>query len=197
MNIGEEKQALRAAMLARRDGLSAEHRATASAAIGAAVIRLSEQFPVGPVSIFWPIRSEVDTRPLLEQLAERGFATCLPVVAGESLIFRAWSPGTPLRKAGFGLYEPPVDAPQLRPSTLLVPLCAFDRRAHRLGYGKGYYDRTLAELSRRGPIFSVGLAFSAQEAPLIPVEAHDQALHVIVTESATIAGRAGPSVASA
>jgi 5-formyltetrahydrofolate cyclo-ligase len=192
MRADEAKRLLRAEVLARRDQLSAAHRAAASAAIRASILALRRLFVPGPVSIFWPIRSEVDTRPLIGQLAETGLATCLPIVSGERLIFRAWRPGEPLQAAGFGLREPLADAPLMQPSTLLVPLSAFDRRAHRLGYGKGYYDRTLAGLARQGPILAIGLAFSAQEADRVPTEPHDQALDYIVTETAIIAGRAGP-----
>jgi len=100
--------------------------------------------------------------------------------------------GDPLRQAAFGLHEPLTSSPQVEPANLFVPLCAFDRRGNRLGYGKGYYDRTLAGLARQGPILAIGLAFSAQEADRVPTEPHDQALDYIVTETAIIAGRAGP-----
>jgi 5-formyltetrahydrofolate cyclo-ligase len=74
----------------------------------------------------------------------------------------------------------------------LVPLCAFDRRAHRLGYGRGYYDRALAALAARGPVLSIGLAFAAQEVDRVPTEAHDQGLDYIVTETAILAGKPDP-----
>jgi 5-formyltetrahydrofolate cyclo-ligase len=189
---GEAKRRLRAAMLARRDGLGEGERAAASAAISAAVLSMRALFVPGPVSIFWPIRTEVDTRPLIGRLAELGYDTCLPIVDGEHLIFRAWQPGQPMQAAGFGLREPTPMAPERQPATLLVPLSAFDRRAHRLGYGRGFYDRALTVLAGQGPVRSIGLAFAVQETERVPTEPHDQALDYIVTERAIIAGQAGP-----
>ena len=86
----------------------------------------------------------------------------------------------------FGLSEPAATSPEVSPRALLVPLAAFDRRGHRIGYGAGYYDRAIARLSAIGPLFTIGVAFSVQEIERVPDEPHDRALDVIVTETETI-----------
>ena len=133
---------------------------------------------------YWPLRDEMDPRPVLSALAARGQRLCLPVVveAGAALAFRAWQPDAPLEPAAFGTRVPGPDCPAVAPDILLVPLLAFDRRGRRLGYGGGFYDRTLAALRGRRAIVAVGLAFAAQEAAEVPVEAGDEALDRIVTE---------------
>lgn len=131
---------------------------------------------------FWPIGSEADPLPLLEDLRERGHAVALPVVIAPAspLIFRLWSKDIALQPAGFGTRAPGPDAPEVLPDILLMPLLAYDRAGHRLGYGGGYYDRTLAHLGAR-PIL-VGFAFSGQEQETIPHQAHDVMLDAVVTE---------------
>ncbi|WP_099903585.1 5-formyltetrahydrofolate cyclo-ligase, partial [Methylobacterium frigidaeris] len=94
--------------------------------------------------------------------------------------------GDTLAAGGFGLSEPGPDAPVVDPRVLLVPLAAFDRRGHRIGYGKGYYDRALARLDAQGPVLAIGIAFSAQETPRVPDSPHDRPLDGIVTEAGLI-----------
>jgi 5-formyltetrahydrofolate cyclo-ligase len=183
VTIAEEKQALRRAVLARRDALDPAFRARASGMIAELALALSGDFVRAPVSIFWPMRSEVDTRPLMAGLVERSFQICLPVVAGDRLRFAQWRPGDGLRAAGFGLQEPLATAPSLLPTTLLVPLCAFDRQGNRLGYGKGFYDRTIAAAIAQRPLMTIGIAFSAQEISAVPIEPHDRRLNAILTEA--------------
>ncbi|MDB5643970.1 MAG: 5-formyltetrahydrofolate cyclo-ligase, partial [Hyphomicrobiales bacterium] len=96
---------------------------------------------------------------------------------------RQWDEGEPLIKASLGLLEPSPAAPALSPSVLLVPLAAFDRRGHRIGYGRGFYDRALAAL---GPVTTIGIAFATQEIPTIPDEPHDHPLDFVVTEQEII-----------
>lgn len=136
------------------------------------------------VSGYWPLRDELDPRPILSALAARGQRLCLPVVveSGAALVFRGWRPDMSLEPAAFGTQVPGADCPILEPDILLVPLLAFDRRGHRLGYGGGFYDRTLAGLRGRRPVLAVGLAFAAQEVDEVPVEAGDQPLDRVVTE---------------
>jgi len=136
------------------------------------------------VSGYWPLRDELDPRPILSALAARGQRLCLPVVveSGAALVFRGWRPDMSLEPAAFGTQVPGADCPVLEPDVLLVPLLAFDRRGHRLGYGGGFYDRTLAGLRGRRPVLAVGLAFAAQEVDEVPVEAGDQPLDRVVTE---------------
>ncbi len=147
--------------------------------------------PIGagaPVSGYWPIKAELDVRPVLEILARKGHPIGLPVIdaKGEPLVFRRWEPGDVLIEAGFGTLVPGGDKAEVIPQVLLVPLLSFDRDGYRLGYGGGFYDRTLALLRGRQDTLAVGVAFSAQEVGSVPRDAFDQRLDWIVTESGSI-----------
>ena len=135
------------------------------------------------VSGFWPLEGEIDVRPLLLALAGRGHVVALPdtPVRGEALTFHRWRPGSRLIPGRFGTLRPECDP--LVPDVLLVPLLAFDRAGHRLGYGAGYYDRTLDALTERR---TIGCAFAAQEVETVPVEAHDRRLDAIATEEGVL-----------
>jgi 5-formyltetrahydrofolate cyclo-ligase len=137
----------------------------------------------GPVSAYWPMRSEADPRPILESLHANGVSLCLPAIVDRRMIFRRWAPWEPIVPGGFGTLVPEPQQPQVNPAILIVPLAAFDRRGYRIGYGKGYYDRALSEL---GPVTSIGIGYSAQEIEAVPDEPHDQRLDWIVTERETI-----------
>lgn len=136
------------------------------------------------VSGFWPIREEIDVRPLLEALAARGNVCALPVIVGRGrpLVFRRWRPGDTLEAASFGLKEPPASAPEVAPRVLLVPLLAFDGSGRRLGYGAGFYDRTLARLRARSAVLAVGIAYAGQRFESVPAGADDEPLDWVVTE---------------
>jgi 5-formyltetrahydrofolate cyclo-ligase len=140
------------------------------------------------ISGYWPLGDEIDPRPLLQALAGRGLPLALPAIraAGEPLDFRAWRPGDALRPARFGTREPLPEAPLVQPGLLLVPLLAFDAAGYRLGYGGGFYDRSLALLRRTGDILAVGLAYAAQQVAAVPREATDQALDLVVTEAGVV-----------
>jgi len=140
------------------------------------------------VSAYMPVRDELDPRPLLQALVARGMVAAMPCVVGVGtpLLFRQWNTGAALVPRTFGLWEPAADAPVVEPDLLLVPLLAFDRGGHRLGYGRGYYDRTLASLRAQRRIVAVGLAFAAQAMLSLPAGDHDQRLDWIVTEAAVI-----------
>ncbi|SCY37057.1 5-formyltetrahydrofolate cyclo-ligase [Paracoccus tibetensis] len=129
---------------------------------------------------YWPIRGEADPRA---GMAAHEGPLCLPVVPGRAvpLIFRAWS-GELLEAGPFGTRHPGDSAPVLIPSVLIVPLAGFDSGGNRLGYGGGYYDRTLQLLRRSGPVTAIGLAFACQELPEIPVGPHDEPLDLIVRD---------------
>jgi 5-formyltetrahydrofolate cyclo-ligase len=180
------KAALRKAALARRDGLAVEAREDASRRIAEIVLSLPEIVRAELVAAYWPIRSEVDVRPLIALLRARKQAVALPQVTPDGLVFRLAAESGALAAGGFGLSEPGPEAPVVEPRVLLVPLAAFDRRGHRIGYGKGYYDRALARLDATGPILAVGIAFSAQETPRVPDGPHDRPLDRIVTEAGLI-----------
>ncbi|MFE1598475.1 5-formyltetrahydrofolate cyclo-ligase [Methylobacterium sp. ID0610] len=181
-----DKALLRREALSRRDELAPDIRAEASRRIAASVLALPDLARAVLVSAYWPIRSEVDVRPLIAALRERGQAVALPQVTPAGLVFRQVTDAEALRAGGFGLSEPGPDAPVVRPRALLVPLAAFDRRGHRIGYGKGYYDRALASLSQDGPILAVGVAFAVQEIAAVPDSPHDRRLDRVVTETAVI-----------
>ncbi len=180
------KFALRREALARRDALSAHARASGAEAMARLLAGSDIEFGAGPVAGFHAIRSEIDPHPAMRGLAAAGLALALPCISADGLVFRAFAFGDALVSASFGLSEPLPSAPVVRPSALLVPLAAFDRRGHRIGYGKGYYDRAIAALSADGPLVTVGMAFSVQEIPAVPEEAHDRVLDWIVTDREVI-----------
>ncbi|ACA17482.1 5-formyltetrahydrofolate cyclo-ligase [Methylobacterium sp. 4-46] len=192
--VPTDKASLRREALARRDGLDAAYRAEASRRIAEAVLALPALAGAGLVSAYWPIRSEVDVRPLIAALRDRGQAVALPQVTPAGLVFRQVAEDDALSAGGFGLSEPGPEAAEVRPRALLVPLAAFDRRLHRIGYGKGYYDRALADLSRDGPILTVGVAFAVQEIAQVPEGPHDHSLDHIVTEAGVIGPATSPSL---
>lgn len=138
------------------------------------------------VSAFWPLADELDTRPLISALAARGHTIGLPVVIkrGLPLLFRRWAPDTTLVQGSFRVMTPPPEASEVVPSLLIVPLLAFDRAGYRLGYGGGFYDRTLHKLrgGASGRVLAVGVALSAQEVASVPRDDTDQPLDWIVTE---------------
>jgi 5-formyltetrahydrofolate cyclo-ligase len=181
-----QKAELRAAALARRAALPAETRARAAAAVAASLDALA--IPPGRiVSGFFPVRDEIDVVPLLARIAGHGHTVALPAVVDRTtLAFRPWVPGAPLVAAGFGLREPPPDAGEVDPEVLIVPLAAFDRTGHRIGYGRGYYDRALARLDRLSQRCAIGVAFAVQEVARVPAAAHDRRLDAILTEDGLI-----------
>lgn len=144
--------------------------------------------PAGGVGGYWPLGSELDVRPALLRFRESSRAVALPVSGprGTALTFRDWDPALPLALGRYGIMEPADDRPDCWPTVILVPLLAFDRTGHRLGYGAGYYDRTLAQLRGRHPVLAVGCAFAVQEVVAVPAAGHDERLDWIVTERETL-----------
>ena len=130
--------------------------------------------------------SEMDPAPLVKELFAKGYKLCLPCVVekGQPLVFRSYCEGDNLRVGPSSIPEPPFSSPLVVPDVLLVPLIGFDRQGNRLGQGGGFYDRTLALLRAQRSILAIGLAYAVQQEPMIPVEAHDAPLDVIVTEKA-------------
>jgi 5-formyltetrahydrofolate cyclo-ligase len=186
------KAALRTATLARRDALDPRHRQAAATALAAHALQggdVNNRIVAG----FWPIRSEIDTRPLMQALAARGAVLALPCVVSRTdpLMFRAFTFDTPLEARPFGLFEPPADHTAVIPDIVLVPLAAFDRRGYRIGYGAGHYDRTFTALEGIARPQRIGLGFALQELPEVPAEPHDVPLDAIWTEEGVIACPAG------
>ena len=184
-SLDDAKNDLRAAAGGRRRALSEALRqaeAERVAALGPAALAAGEG---AVVSGYYPIRDELDPLPLLARLAEQGCEICLPVMLHEEpkLMFRAWRPGAPLEARQFGVPEPLDEAPRRVPDIVLVPMLAFDAAGNRLGYGAGFYDRTLAELRAAGAVRAIGLAFDAQEVAAVPHDAYDQRLDGVLTPS--------------
>jgi 5-formyltetrahydrofolate cyclo-ligase len=183
MSTGPSKGDLRKIALDARDTMDATARATASEKLAARGLPF-ELAPGTVVSGYSPIRSELDPVPLMRALAVQGAKLALPAVMarGKSLAFRAWSPNDRLMLGPLGILEPSPAAAELVPDIMLVPLAAFDRFGHRIGYGAGHYDFTLAHLRKLKPITAIGLAFAAQEIKAVPALAHDVALEYVLTE---------------
>lgn len=154
--------------------------------VAAAIAALAGRRRPEAVSGYWAIGDEIDIRPALRALAAEGLTVALPVMGATDapLVFRRWVPGAKLRHRMWGIEEPLPDAPVLRPDLLLVPLLAFDARGGRLGYGGGYYDRTLAQLrgDGKGAVLACGIAFAAQEVVEVPCEPKDMRLDAVITE---------------
>ncbi len=187
MGLAAEKAALRRQMRVLRDELAARAPDAGEEIAARFPMKLFERY--GPVvSGYWPIGSEIDARPLMQRLQAEGAELCLPRVGdeGTGITFHAWAPGDPLEARPFGLSEPLASAPQLKPSLLLVPLLAFDPAGHRLGHGKGYYDRALAELRAAGPAFACALAFAGQQVDSVPAGSHDEPLDWAMTEAGSV-----------
>lgn len=140
------------------------------------------------LSGFYPYQAEINVLPLLARLASEGWQTALPVVMakGAPLTFRAWAPGEPTGRGIWDIHIPLETAPELQPDVLLVPMLAFDRRGYRLGYGGGFYDRTLAELRKLKPVTAIGVAYAEQETAEVPVSDYDEPLDWILTERGVI-----------
>ena len=185
MSPRDLKAALRKERLALRDAMSAEMRIEASLIMADHAGDVIALDPGHIVSGFWPIRSEVDIRPLMARLKQRGARLCLPVIMDkQTIIFRELLDGIDVIATGFGTTGPGPDAPELDPDIMLVPLSAFDSTGHRIGYGAGYYDRAIDRLRNKGHLPKlIGIAFDCQEVTFVPAEPHDVALDAVLTES--------------
>ena len=178
------KPALRARALARRGETSVEAAAAYAAHLAAEGVSLVLHLRPGIVAAYFPLAGEPSTLPLLEKLAGAGIKTALPVTGrrGTPLIFRLWRPGEPTFQGKMAIEEPLPVAPEVGPDLLFVPLAAFDRAGHRIGYGARFYDRSLAGLRAKKPICVVGVAYASQEFPEVPHDAHDERLDYVLTE---------------
>jgi 5-formyltetrahydrofolate cyclo-ligase len=184
-DIKQIKAALRREIELRRSAMSPVARTEASAAVARVPVAVVDGEPT-TVSLFLPIGTEIDTRPLAERLRNRGHVVALPVMQARSapLLFRAWAPGSPLVERKWGIREPADDAPVVTPRVLFVPLLAFDRQGFRLGYGGGFYDRTLARLRAEPELpTAIGLGFDCQRVDAVPHLDYDQRLDLVLTES--------------
>ena len=186
--IDAAKHALRPDMARRRSALTDAQREAGAQALAQAGIAFASPPPGAVVSGYAAIRDEINPLPLLKVLAARGHPIALPVTAGKGapLIFRAWEPGAPLKTGAFSVPVPGEDAAELTPDILLVPLLAFDAEGIRLGYGAGFYDRTLAGLREKGSVTAIGVAFDEQRLEAVPRGAYDEALDWVLTPTGPI-----------
>jgi 5-formyltetrahydrofolate cyclo-ligase len=181
--IEDAKAGLRAMAHKRRLGIHSGARTDAANAAAAHFFSGITLSPREIVAAYWPIRDELDCRPVLTRLMDSGQPVCLPVVMGDGLPLelRLWQEGEPLYPSGFGTLAPPETAPLVEPDVILMPLLGFDKQGTRLGYGGGYYDRTLGMLKK--PPRLIGFAYALQELDRIPREPHDVPLDAVVTEA--------------
>jgi len=184
MALIDDKRTLRSAMLAWRQGLGEDERRTASDGLLASLRRERPIEAPAIVSGFWPVKDEIDVRPLMIELHNQGCQLALPVVQGrgQPLLFRAWRPGDPLEAGVFGTLQPSARGETIEPVALLVPLRACDSEGWRLGYGGGFYDRTLALLRARKHVTAVGVGFDEQFVPEVPHGPDDQRLDWLLTD---------------
>jgi 5-formyltetrahydrofolate cyclo-ligase len=185
--LAQLKAALRRDAAARREALPSDERQAAGLAVAERGLPV-EVAPGAIVSGFSPFRTEISPLPLLRRLADAGVSLALPVIVGrgQPLTMRSWSFGAPLVSGVWGIRQPTADAPEVFPDILIVPLLAFDRRGYRLGYGGGFYDRTIARLRAMKPVTAIGIAFAAQQIDEVPVSPRDERLDLVLTEGGSI-----------
>ena len=179
------KTEARAQAKLRREEAADAAGPAAAEAVSERVAALLANFPRHTVIAgYWPIGTELDVRHTLSHLDLIGFGCALPVVVakGEPLTFRTWTPQVLMERSGLGILAPAATVPEVDPDVLLVPLLSFDRAGYRLGYGAGFYDRTLERLRRSKRVMAVGIAFAGQEVNSVPRDQYDQPLNWLVTE---------------
>jgi 5-formyltetrahydrofolate cyclo-ligase len=192
-DIVAAKRALRQQIKVWREGLSAAQRLQTAKALADHGLGFLGRAPGDVVSGFASMADELDAMPLLRRLAADGWRLALPLVEGKGkpLQFRAWTPGDAMDSGVWGIAEPKADKAVLEPDVLLVPLLAFDAEGWRLGYGGGFYDRTLRLLRSRKPVIAVGLAFDAQRVDAVPHLDYDERLDWVLTPSGAIRCQTG------
>ena len=181
----DEKQALRRRAQSVRATAHAARSEAASTALAEMFCRtLADRLAESAVALYWPMRDEIDVRPLITRLAEMAVRM---TGATDPLTFRAWVPGDALIAAAFGVQEPAASAPRVIPDIVAVPLLAVDAVGNRLGYGGGYYDRTLRDLRSCGKIVAVGVAYDEQEFAAVPRHTGDEILDMVITDRRVVA----------
>lgn len=184
-SVSEQKKALRKKARSVRDAITAEERDKAAQELSVISLAQLDLKQGAIISGYYPVRSECNCLLLMESLRALGMRIALPVILGDEqpLKFREWEPNTDLVPGDFNIPTTPENAPEVRPDVLLVPLLAFDKLGRRTGYGKGHYDRTLAELRNSATVCAIGVAFDIQEVSEVPCDEYDQRLDWIITPS--------------
>jgi 5-formyltetrahydrofolate cyclo-ligase len=182
-----DKAEIRRVALSARDAIPPTTRSAAAKTIAERPF----PFPLAPgnvVSGFMPLKTEINPLPLLRKLASAGAELALPAICGrgQPLRMRAYTFGDRLIAGVWNIREPAADAPEVFPDILIVPLLAFDRTGHRVGYGAGYYDLTINALRARKSVIAAGIAFAAQEISAVPHTERDAALDFVLTERESI-----------
>ncbi|WP_336486367.1 5-formyltetrahydrofolate cyclo-ligase [Methylobacterium nigriterrae] len=179
--IGDWRKRTRAALLSRRLAIPTEERVTRSERISAALAAALEPLSDRLIGVYWPFRGEFDPRGVMAALRERGTRLALPVIVGrgQPLEFREWSPGS-LMTQGVWNVPMPESGETVLPDLLVVPLVGFDKQGYRLGYGGGFYDRTIAAMATRPR--TIGVGFELGRLDTICPQPHDIALERIITE---------------
>lgn len=184
MTLLADKRTLRSEMLTWRATLAEDERRAAAAGLVAMLKRERPFEAPAVVSVFWPIKDEIDVRLLMAELSRSGCQLALPVVQGRGrpLLFRAWQPGDPLEAGVFGTLQPSAEHETVEPDALIVPLLACDEEGWRLGYGGGFYDRTLRGLRARRKVTAVGVGFNDQLLAAVPHGPDDERLDWLLTD---------------
>lgn len=188
LSLAQQKKQLRQEMLAGREAALAAAGADAGEKLACRGLPVAKPGGAPVISAFHPYLTEISTLPLLAKLASEGWVTALPVVIAKAtpLTFRAWKVGEPLVSGIWDIQIPPETASEVVPDVLLVPLLAFDLQGYRLGYGGGFYDRTLEGLRASKHITAIGIGFAAQQVNSVPHDHLDQRLDYVMTEKATL-----------
>ena len=186
--LAATKSALRKAVLARRAAIAAEAAELATGAVADRMMDLLRRWPVGAISAFRTFGDEIGTGPLLLRLNDAGYRIGLPIVIGKGkpLVFRQWRPGDAMASGPYGIEQPLETAPGIEPDILIVPMAAFDTQGYRIGYGGGFYDRSLESLRADKPILAIGLAYDEQEVEQVPRGPYDARLDHLVTPARTL-----------
>lgn len=182
-STASDKRRLRTRAKGLRAALGLGHRA--ASAVAGHGLGFLDSAPGVVVGGYYAVREEFDVLPLLERLEGENYRLALPLIvsAGAPLLYRHWRPGDELVDGAFGIPAPRESAQEVRPDVILTPLLAFDPQGYRLGYGGGFYDRTLAAYRRAGPVVAVGVAFDEQEVPHVPHGPGDIRIDWVLTPS--------------
>jgi 5-formyltetrahydrofolate cyclo-ligase len=188
LSLAEIKRLARSKATLTRIDVHEMAKLGAGAALAVRGLPVARKTETSVISVFHSFDTEISTFELFDELVAEGWTTALPVVIAKNapLVFRQWAPGEALVLGRWNIKVPPEEAPEVVPDVLLVPLLAFDRKGFRLGYGGGFYDRTLEKLRTLQRVTAIGVAYAGQEVDAVPHEEFDQRLDWIMTEKETI-----------